>query len=182
MKQFSIPTKAKPYTDALRRLIRVGVATTSLEDSSLIDLPVVLAKAGEDAPASIRVGVFIEILTKVVNERLKGNDQRAAEMLFGLGEWRGKGMQDRHYAVAKLRNPHGDWEHNYRKEPLDRDLLMVFTALYREGEQQAFDAAQSSSAEPQSSQASHVESCRHARSRLWPVASMPGAARHDSGE
>lgn len=133
MDKFAIPPSAKACIDALRSLIRNGAnVTLSLEESPLIDLPVVLAECEADDGSARRASLFVEILEKVIRKQLRGNDQRAADILFAYGDFAGLAQSDRYDAVAKLRGKR-KWE-LYRKEPLDKDLLMVYLALYREGE------------------------------------------------
>jgi hypothetical protein len=116
---------------ALRALITPGLYTAPLEDSALIDLPVVRARAGQDASPGTRAQFFIAALEEVVETILQGPDRQAAKILFGIDDWSGKPVRDRHHAVAKLRSRHWTWESNYRKEPLARDLKTVLLALYR---------------------------------------------------
>jgi hypothetical protein len=133
MEKFSIPLDAKVYVDALRSLIRSGAnATASLEESALIDLPIVLTESGSDAKPARRAATFVGILERVISQQLNGNDRRAAFILFAFSDYAGLAQGDRYEAVAKLRGKR-KWDF-YRKEPLDRDLLMVYLALYREGE------------------------------------------------
>jgi hypothetical protein len=103
---------------ALRALITPGVYAAALEDSPLIDLPVVTARAGVSAPKTARAQVFIEVLETVINSRLSKADRAAASILFAVGDWSGVSARERHYEVARLRNKHWTWERNYRKEPL----------------------------------------------------------------
>jgi hypothetical protein len=120
------------FTAALRALITPGVYAAELETSPLIALPAVEARAGPDAPRTVRAQAFIELLENVINVRLSPADRAAASILFGTGSWSGVPVRERHYAVAKLRNERWTWERNYRKEPLIRDLLTVLRALIRE--------------------------------------------------
>jgi hypothetical protein len=120
------------FAAALRALITPGVYAAELEASPLIELPAVEARAGPDAPRTVRAQVFIELLENVINVRLSNTDRTAASILFGTGNWSGVPVRERHYAVAKLRNKRWTWERNYRKEPLTRDLLTVLRALIRE--------------------------------------------------
>jgi hypothetical protein len=117
---------------ALRALITPGLYAAALEDSPLVDLPVVTARAGAGAPKTVRAQVFIEVLETVINTRLSKTDQAVAGILFAVGDWSGMSARERHYTVAKLRNKRWTWERNYRKEPLTRDLLIVLRALLRE--------------------------------------------------
>lgn len=134
MDKFSIQPAAQPYIEALKALIPTGVHTSpSLETSCLIDLPIVITNTSQQAPAALRADTFINCLEQVVNSKLQGNDQKTAQILFGLGEWAGVPMRDRYEKTAKLHNRHWKWE-NFRKEPLDRFLLAVYIKLYREGE------------------------------------------------
>jgi len=134
MERFSISTQAKPYVEALRALIGPGIGSAHLEESLLIELPAVTATAGTEASAGVRASAFIELLNRVINDRLVKNDRRVAKILFGIDEWAGTSARDRHYEAAKTRNKNWSWENNYRKEPLIRDLYMIFLALYREGD------------------------------------------------
>jgi hypothetical protein len=133
MDKFSIPLQAQPYVDALRSLVRSGASISpSLEESPLTTLPFVVAEAGANASQVRRADLFVTILERVIRKRLRGNDQRVALILFAYDEYAGLSLGDRHSAVAKIRNKR-NWD-QYRKEPLDRDLLMVYLALYRESE------------------------------------------------
>jgi hypothetical protein len=128
------PSEVEPQSivAALRALITPGVYAAELETSPLVDLPAVEARAGPEAPRTMRAQVFIELLESVINARLNITDRRAASILFGIGTWSGMPVRERHYEVAKLRNKRWTWERNYRKEPLTRDLLTVARALIRE--------------------------------------------------
>lgn len=132
MDDFPSAEQTQAFVAALRALITPGVYAAELETSPLIDLPAVEARAGPDAPRTLRAQVFIELLENVTNVRLSPTDRTAASILFGIGTWSGKPARERHYEVAKLRNKHWSWERNYRKEPLTRDLLAVLRALIRE--------------------------------------------------
>jgi hypothetical protein len=132
MDDFPSAEQEQSFVAALRALITPGVYAAALETSSLIDLPAVEARAGPDAPRTVRAQVFIEMLENVINVRLSPTDRQAASILFGIGTWSGKPARERHYEVAKLRNTRWTWERNYRKEPLARDLLTVLRALIRE--------------------------------------------------
>jgi hypothetical protein len=132
MDDFPSAAEQQSFVAALRALITPGVYAAELETSPLIDLPVVEARAGPDAPRTVRAQVFIELLENVVNVRLSTTDRAAASILFGTGTWSGVPVRERHYEVARLRNKRWTWERNYRKEPLTRDLLTVLRALMRE--------------------------------------------------
>ncbi len=132
MDDFPSAAQVQAFVAALRALITPGVYAAELETSPLIDLPAVEARAGPDAPRTVRAQVFIELLENVVNVRLSTTDRQAAGILFGIGTWSGMPVRERHYEVAKLRNKRWTWERNYRKEPLTRDLLTVMRALIRE--------------------------------------------------
>src|SRR2546430_4555132 len=130
-----------PYVEALRELIRTGVmAAPNLERSPLIDLPVVLQHSGPAATPAKRAHVFIELLRRIIRQRLEGKDAETAAILFGLEAYAGVPIQDRYRAVAKRYNPYWTWE-NYRKEPLTRHLLAVYLALKREAELAAGESA-----------------------------------------
>lgn len=132
MEKLSIPPKTIPYIEALRELIRTGaMASSALETSCLIDLPVVLLRSGPDAPPAKRAYIFIKLLQYVIKHRLEGKDTKTASILFGFEGYAGVPVGDRYRAVAKLYNPYWTWE-NYRKEPLTRHLLAVYLALERE--------------------------------------------------
>jgi hypothetical protein len=132
MDDFPSAAEQQSFVAALRALITPGVYAAELETSPLIDLPAVEARAGPDAPRTMRAQVFIKLLENVINVRLSTTDRMAASMLFGLGTWSGVPVRERHYEVAKLRNKRWTWERNYRKEPLTRDLMTVLRALMRE--------------------------------------------------
>ncbi len=132
MDDFPSATEQQSFVAALRALITPGVYAAELETSPLIDLPVVEARAGPDAPRTVRAQVFIELLENVINARLSTTDRAAASILFGIGTWSGIPVRERHYEVARLRNKRWTWERNYRKEPLTRDLLTVLRALMRQ--------------------------------------------------
>jgi len=132
MDDFPSAAQLQSLVAALRALITPGVYAAALETSPLIDLPAVEARAGPDAPRTVRAQAFIELLESVVNVRLSTTDRQAASILFGIGTWSGMPVRERHYEVAKLRNKRWTWERNYRKEPLTRDLLTVLRALIRE--------------------------------------------------
>lgn len=123
----------KPLVDALRVLVTPGLYAAALEESPLIDLPVVIARAGPGAPVSTRAQVFIQVLEEAVDSQLRNKDRLAAKILFALGGQSGRPVKERHHEVAKLRDRNWTWERNYRKEPLSRDLLMVALALQRLG-------------------------------------------------
>jgi hypothetical protein len=132
MDDFPSAAEQQSFVAALRALVTPGVYAAELETSLLIDLPAVEARAGPDAPRTMRAQVFIELLENVINVRLSTTDRTAASILFGLGSWSGVPVRERHYEVAKLRNKRWTWERNYRKEPLTRDLMTVLRALMRE--------------------------------------------------
>lgn len=142
MDDFPSETELQSFVAALRALITPGVYAAELESSPLIDLPAVEARAGPDAPRTMRAQVFIDLLESVIDARLNTTDRTAASILFGIGTWSGMPVRERHYEVAKLRNKRWTWERNYRKEPLTRDLLTVARALSRE------DGAAPEAAEP----------------------------------
>jgi GMP synthase (glutamine-hydrolysing) len=134
MNKLHIPPTDAPYIEALRQLIRTGVtAAPGLEESPLVDLPVVRGACPSDASPTRRAHAFIQILQRIIAERLAGHEAKTATILFGLSEYAGVAIQDRYRAVAKLYNPYWTWE-NYRKEPLTRHLLAVYLALKREPE------------------------------------------------
>lgn len=134
MEKLILPVPDAPYIHALRGLIRTGVmADPSLEQSPLVDLPVVLQRSGPDASVTKRAYIFIELLQHVITHRLSGKEATTATILFGLDEYAGLPIQDRYKTVAKLYNPHWTWE-NFRKEPLTRHLLAIYLALKREAE------------------------------------------------
>lgn len=132
MDDFPSADQTQSFVAALRALITPGVYAAELETSPLIDLPAVEARAGPDAPRTVRAQAFIELLVNVINVRLSTTDAAAASILFATGTWSGVPARERHYEVAKLRNKRWTWERNYRKEPLTRDLLTVLRALIRE--------------------------------------------------
>lgn len=133
---------------ALRALITPGLYAAPLEDSPLIDLPMVTARAGTHAPKTTRAQIFIEVLETVINSRLSTTDSTVASILFAVGDWSGVSARERHYKVAKLRNKRWTWERNYRKEPLTRDLLIVLRALLREVAGQAPESVSASRHRP----------------------------------
>jgi GMP synthase-like glutamine amidotransferase len=134
MEKLILPAADIPYIDALRALIRTGVAAApGLEHSPLIALPVVLQQSGPDASPAKRAHIFISVLQHTIAQRLTGKEAQTASILFGLGEYAGVPIQNRYRTVAKLYDPHWTWE-NYRKEPLTRHLLAVYLALRREAE------------------------------------------------
>ncbi len=132
MDDFPSAAQMESFAAALRALITPGVYAAELETSPLLDLPAVEARAGPDAPRTVRAQAFIELLQNVIGLRLSTTDRQAASILFGIGNWSGVPVRERHYEVAKLRNKRWTWERNYRKEPLTRDLLTVLRALIRE--------------------------------------------------
>jgi hypothetical protein len=132
MTDFSSADQTRELLAALRDLITPGIYAAALEDSSLIDLPVVIARTSSQAPRTTRAQAFIEVLETVISSRLSKTDRTAASILFAVGDWSGVPVRERHYEVAKLRNKRWTWERNYRKEPLNRDLLTVLRALLRE--------------------------------------------------
>ncbi|MFJ7211491.1 hypothetical protein [Amycolatopsis sp. NPDC098790] len=123
----------KTYVAALRALIGPGLYAADLENSPLIDLPVVHRLAGRDSTPNAKARSFIELFEGVVTGQLVKNDRTAAEMLFALDNWAGVPARDRRVEVARLRDPNWTWESSYRKEPLERDLTMIFRALVRWG-------------------------------------------------
>lgn len=132
MSKSPIPEAAVPFVKELRRLARTGVAAAGfLEQSPLLDLPIVQARCREHAESVSPATIFIEALEWVIRNRLKGDDQRVTLALFGYDQYGALGMGERYERVAKLRN-RKEWA-RYRQEPLDRDLLMVYLALTREG-------------------------------------------------
>lgn len=134
IERFKISPEAKPYVDALRELIRSGAqASPTLETSVLVGLPVVHENVGASASPSRRAATFVELLERVIKQRLSGKSQEAALTLFAFGVAAGVPMTQRYRLVAKMINSHWTWE-NYRKEPLDRLLLEVYLALFREGD------------------------------------------------
>jgi GMP synthase (glutamine-hydrolysing) len=134
MEKLNISTDDAPYIEALRALIRTGaMAAPRLEESPLIDLPIVLQRSGQDASTTKRADTFIKVLQKIIKQRLSGKESSTATILFGFEEYAGVPIQDRYRAVAKLYNPYWTWE-NYRKEPLTRHLLAVYLVLKREAE------------------------------------------------
>ncbi len=137
MDTLQIPDKDAPYIRALRETIRTGVmASPNLEQSPLIDLPIVVQQSGAGASPSKRAHVFIETLRRVIQQRLEYKEAETAIILFGLEKYAGVPVQTRYEAVAKLFNPYWTWE-NYRKEPLTRHLYVVYLALKREVELEA---------------------------------------------
>ncbi len=132
MDDFPSEAQLQSFVAALRALVTPGVYAAELETSPLVDLPAVEARAGPDAPRTMRAQVFIELLENVINARLNTSDRTAASILFGIGTWSGMPARERNYEEAKLRNKRWTWERNYRKEPLTRDLLTVARALIRE--------------------------------------------------
>lgn len=126
------PEQLRQYLGALKALIPPGLYAAELETSPLLELPVVTDEIGESASPNAKARRFIEIFERVITARLVKNDRAAMEMLFALDDWAGVPARDRRAAVAKLRDQHWTWESNYRKEPLDRDLMMVLRALARE--------------------------------------------------
>jgi len=134
MDTLQIPDEATPYIQALRETIRTGVmAYPALEQSPLIDLPIVTRRSGASASPAKRAHVFIEVLRHVIQQRLEYKEAETAMILFGLEKYAGMPIQARYEAVAKLFNPYWTWE-NYRKEPLTRHLYVIYLALKREVE------------------------------------------------
>lgn len=122
------------YIKALRKLIRNGaMADPFLEDSPLLDLPVVQRASEPNASRGKRAHAFIGILRRIVQERLEGREAETAALLFAFDTYAGVPVQDRYRAVAKLYNPNWTWE-NYRREPLTRHLNTVLLALKREAD------------------------------------------------
>lgn len=120
------------YLEALRKLIRSGVmGDPTLEDSPLLELPVVQQVSEPEAPPSRRAHHFITILRRIVQERLEGREAETAALLFGFDTYAGVPVQDRYRAVAKLYNPNWTWK-NYRREPLTRHFNTILLALKRE--------------------------------------------------
>jgi hypothetical protein len=137
MRRFAIPPDAKKYVDALRSLIRPGVhACQSLSTSCLVDLPIVTVVSSHGLSAEEKALAFIDGLERVVAKRLHGRDRSTASILFALGEYAGMSARDRYALVADLHGHRGSrkWD-AFRKEPLDRHLMAVFLAIYREGEE-----------------------------------------------
>jgi hypothetical protein len=122
----------KKYVNALKALVAPGLYAADLETSALVELPVVALHAGPEATPNAKARHFIRIFEGVITERLVKNDRRAAEILFALDDWAGVPARDRRIAVAKLRDKNWTWESSYRKEPLERDLMMILRALVRE--------------------------------------------------
>jgi GMP synthase (glutamine-hydrolysing) len=144
--QLNIPATDRSYVDALRALIRNGVmAAPGLENSPLVDLPVVVKRVGPGASPERRAHAFIEALREVIRTRLEGRDADIAAMLFGLGDFAGMPIQERYRMVAQSYNPYWTWD-SYRKEPLTRQLLGVYLALKREAELRAEPSAEKSGA------------------------------------
>jgi GMP synthase-like glutamine amidotransferase len=134
MNKLNVPATDAFFVDALRDLIRTGVmAAPNLEQSPLLDMPIVLRHAGPAASPTKRAHEFTKILRHIVRQRLEGKEAQTATILFGLEDYAGVPIQDRYRAVAKLYNAHWTWE-SYRKEPLTRHLLTVYLALKREVE------------------------------------------------
>jgi GMP synthase (glutamine-hydrolysing) len=132
--KLNIPELEQSYVDALRALIRSGVmAAPGLENSPLVDLPVVIKRVRPGASPEKRAHEFIEALRQVIHTRLESKDAAIAAMLFGLGDFAGMPIRERYGKVAQLYNPYWSWE-SYRKEPLTRHLLGVYLALKREAE------------------------------------------------
>lgn len=132
--QLEIPVADQKYVAALKALIRTGVmAAPGLEQSPVINLPVVTKLIQPKASAEQRAHMFIGVLKKVIRQRLEGKDKQAAIILFGFEEYAGMPIRQRYGMVAKLHHPYGTWE-SYRKEPLTRQLLTVYLALKREAE------------------------------------------------
>jgi hypothetical protein len=177
MDDFPSAAEVQSFVAALRALISPGVYAAELETSPLIDLPAVEARAGPDAPRTVRAQAFIELLENVINVRLSTTDRAAASILFGIGTWSGKPVRERHYEVAKLRNRHWSWERNYRKEPLTRDLLTVLRALIREdGAAPEAEPAESAQHPQHTRPVQPAQHAQHAQS-----AEAPGAeSAHDA--
>jgi hypothetical protein len=161
MDDFPSAAEQQSFVAALRALITPGAYAAELETSPLIDLPAVQARAGPDAPRTLRAQVFIELLENVINVRLSTTDRTAASILFGIGTWSGVPVRERHYEVAKLRNKRWTWERNYRKEPLTRDLMTVLRALMREDG--TWPEAEPSDAEPRTETGAVAEAEYHVR-------------------
>ncbi|HSX05470.1 MAG TPA: type 1 glutamine amidotransferase [Candidatus Saccharimonadales bacterium] len=126
---------------ALRQLIRSGAAATpSLEQSPLLQLPVVSQRCQPDARPAQRAQIFLAVLRQVIRGRLEGKEAQIAALLFALEGYSGLPMQERYRAAAKLHNPRGSWE-QYRKEPLSRHLAAVYLALTREADLPAAETA-----------------------------------------
>src|SRR4051794_13741258 len=92
------------YLEALKALIAPGLYGARLETSPLIELPIVLERTRPGASPAERAGRFIKILEGAVSDRLRMNDQRAAQILFALEKWTGTPAHNRRDAVAKLRD------------------------------------------------------------------------------
>jgi hypothetical protein len=136
MEKFQIPDAARPFTEALRKLIPTGVtAAPGLDTSPLIDLKAVVARAGQTADNHDKAVAFTELLADLTKDgatgALMGKDREVAARLFGLHEWAGVPSRRRYEEVAKLYEKHWTWE-NFRKEPLDRHLYAVYLVLYRQ--------------------------------------------------
>jgi hypothetical protein len=136
MDKFQIPEAARPFTDALRKLVATGVtAAPGLDVSPLVTLKAVMDRLGDNADAHRKAVAFTELLADLTRDgktgALMGKDREVAARLFGMHEWAGVPSRQRYEAIAKLYDKRWTWE-NFRKEPLDRHLYAVYLALYRQ--------------------------------------------------
>ncbi|MFA1545011.1 hypothetical protein [Actinomadura chokoriensis] len=141
MSAAATPDPPERWIKALKALITPGLYGANLEDSPLLDHPVVRERAGDGATTAARVQALIAVLEDAVENRLRHDDQAVARMLLGIGRYSGRPVTDRHWDAAKRRNPSWTWERHYRKEPLNRDLKKIALALMRSGSERAAEPA-----------------------------------------
>lgn len=128
--KFSIPERARPYTDALRDVVRVGLWAW-LPDAASPLLEMFGDEDGRQNEASLVRGRtrLVEAIKAAVDEKMEGDFRSRMLALLGMREWSNQPLSKRQEFVGSIYPSTGqNWE-GFRKEPLDRHLLSLFISL-----------------------------------------------------
>lgn len=127
--KINIPEPAVPYINELKSVVRSGLyAWAPNKDSVLLLLPTV---AEESDDLITRRSKLIKLIEYIIHKKLRGIDAAAGAAIFGIDDYAGMPLFDRHRVAVKLYNAYWTWE-NYRREPYIRFLLSVHNLLISE--------------------------------------------------
>lgn len=74
-------------------------------------------------------------MTDTVDKYMTGRERSAAQIVLGLGPYRGMPTRTRYEKTAKLFDPNWKWE-NFRKDPLTKLLVSVYLTLERRADEE----------------------------------------------
>lgn len=121
-----ISESAASFINELKSAVRSGLyAWTPNKNSVLLQLPALMEEPDDFITKRSKL---IELIEYTVRKKLRGIDAVAGAALFGIDDYAGMPLSDRHRVAVKLYDPYWTWE-NYRREPYIRFLLSVHNFL-----------------------------------------------------